>query len=60
MQHALDLPEKMEYRAINFDFVTLWTDKPSTWVPTTRELGKILDVKNTPVLVINGMNDVLM
>lgn len=58
VQQALDLLEKVEYRAINFDFNSWWTREPTTWVPTSRELSKILDVKLTPVLVITGMNDI--
>ncbi|KAK9775566.1 putative Carboxypeptidase Y [Seiridium cardinale] len=49
---------KVNFQAIDFDFNEKWTNRSDTWTSTPREGEKIIVVKTTPVLVINGMNDV--
>lgn len=59
-RQALGLPDNINYKPVNFEFNERWSNQSETWVPTTREIAKILDVKETPVLVIDGMNDIGM
>jgi cathepsin A (carboxypeptidase C) len=60
VQHTLGFQDKFDYQAINMEFNEKWSQLTGLYVPTTREIAKILDFKKTPVLVLNGMNDVGM
>lgn len=57
VQQALGL-EGFDFKPVNGDFSERWSYLPDPAMPSTREIARALDVKNTSVLVLNGMNDV--
>ncbi|KAF7535653.1 hypothetical protein G7054_g5168 [Neopestalotiopsis clavispora] len=57
VQQALGLND-FDFRPVNGDFSEKWSNLPDPYLPSTREIRRILDMKNTPVIVLNGMNDV--
>lgn len=59
VQRALGIPLR-KFEAVNMDFNMLWSLQPDIPVPTTREVARVLDGKQTPVLVINGNNDAIV
>lgn len=59
VQQALGL-EGFDFKPVNWDFNEKWAYLPDDAMPSTREIARVLDVKNTSVLVLNGMNDVGM
>ncbi|KAH8195414.1 hypothetical protein TruAng_010421 [Truncatella angustata] len=58
VKRALELPSEFVFSSVAWEFNEKWSNTTETYVPTTREVAKILDVKQTSVLVINGMNDI--
>jgi hypothetical protein len=59
VQEALKI-EKMKFQTVNMDFNSHWAEKSSAYTPSTREVSSLLDVKKTPILVLNGNNDVVV
>jgi hypothetical protein len=59
VQDALQI-ERMKFQSVNMDFNSHWAEKPDTYLPSIREIGRLLDLKKTPILVLNGNNDVVV
>lgn len=60
LQRALGFERAVNYSVVNMDLNTEWATHPDMVIPSTRELSKILDDKATPILVVNGNNDVIV
>ncbi|KAI1871595.1 uncharacterized protein JN550_004589 [Neoarthrinium moseri] len=58
VKSALGFPSSFDYKVVNFDFNVKWMAGGQAFVPKTRELIDILDNKHTPILVLNGQNDI--
>ena len=59
IQTALGFKEPVKYEAVNMDLNEKWSSQTDISVPSTREIALLLDSKHTPVLFINGNNDVV-
>ncbi|KAF7526247.1 hypothetical protein G7054_g10830 [Neopestalotiopsis clavispora] len=60
VKQAIGLPVDFNFRPVNFDLNAHWAQRGQDFVPSTRQLVHILDSKQTPILVINGNNDVVV
>ncbi|KAI8652073.1 hypothetical protein NCS56_01424100 [Fusarium sp. Ph1] len=60
LQRALGFERAVNYSVVNMDLNTEWATHPDMVIPSTRELSNILDDKATPILVVNGNNDVIV
>ncbi|KAM0283776.1 hypothetical protein ACHAQH_002366 [Verticillium albo-atrum] len=59
VQKALGLPRR-RFEPVNMEFNSLWAQQSEIFLPTTREIARILDDKKTPILVLNGNNDAIV
>ena len=57
---ALGFERAINYSVVNMDLNKKWETHPDMVIPSTRELSNILDDKTTPILVVNGNNDVIV
>ncbi|ETS85613.1 hypothetical protein PFICI_03638 [Pestalotiopsis fici W106-1] len=60
VKQAVGLPEDFHFRPVNFDLNAHWAQRGQDFVPSTRQLVHLLDSKQTPILVMNGNNDVVV
>ncbi len=60
VQHALGFTEIRRFQPVNMDFNVWWSSKEAMLVPSTREIARLLDERNTAVLVLNGNNDAIV
>lgn len=37
-----------------------WNEQSDITLPSSREVSRLLDEKNTPILVLNGNNDIIV
>lgn len=59
VQDALGL-NRRHFKPVNMDFNVWWSDKADMLVPSTREIARLLDEKDTSILVLNGNNDAIV
>lgn len=59
VQHALGFKKRL-FKPVNMDFNTWWSSKEAMLLPSTREIARLLDEKNTAILVLNGNNDAIV
>lgn len=60
VQHALGFAETRRFRPVNMDFNVWWSSKEAMLVPSTREIARLLDERDTAILVLNGNNDAIV
>ncbi|KAI8711514.1 hypothetical protein NCS52_01415200 [Fusarium sp. LHS14.1] len=60
LQKALGFERAINYSVVNMDLNKNWETHPDMVIPSTREISNILDDKATPILVVNGNNDVIV
>lgn len=60
LQRALDFERAVNFSVVNMDLNTEWSTHADMMIPSTRELSNILDDKATPILVVNGNNDIIV
>ena len=60
LQRALGFERAINYSVVNMDLNKKWETHTDMVIPSTRELSNILDDKATPILVVNGNNDVIV
>ncbi|KAF9870599.1 hypothetical protein CkaCkLH20_11905 [Colletotrichum karsti] len=58
VKQALGQPN-VSFSEINYAFNAIWTGQPEMNLPSTREISHLLDIKNTPIIVLNGNNDII-
>lgn len=59
VQQALGFSQR-RFEVVNMRFNALWSQQGEAFVPTTREMGRLLDEKQTRILVLNGNNDAIV
>lgn len=60
VKRGLGVDAEVEYRVFNATVNRAWGEKAVMAVPTTREVGWILEETGTRVLVLNGNNDAVV
>ncbi|KAH7144237.1 carboxypeptidase Y [Dactylonectria estremocensis] len=59
VQNALGFKKRL-FEPVNMDFNIWWSSKEAMLLPSTREIARLLDEKDTAVLVLNGNNDAIV
>jgi len=60
VKESLGVNPDFEYKVFNAAVNRAWGEKWAIAVPSTREVGYLLDETPTKVLVVNGDNDVIV
>lgn len=59
IQEALGFAPRL-FEPVNMKFNALWSQQSDIFLPSSREIVRVLDQKKTPILVLNGNNDAIV
>ncbi|CCF34407.1 carboxypeptidase Y [Colletotrichum higginsianum] len=59
VQEALGFQPRT-FEPVNMEFNANWSRQGDVFIPSTREIARLLDQKKTPILVLNGNNDAIV